>query len=119
MTEKAQDTPITLKEACALYGNKFTVSTLRAEYSRGRLEIFRLGKRDYTTVQSMQEMISKCREEVRRRASTLTESGGNGLSETARASSALAALSQTVTALKQGLPRISGQSIRRNAHRPH
>jgi hypothetical protein len=47
------------------------------------------------------------------------ESAANGLSETERVSSAQAALSQTVTALKQGLPRISGKNTDRNGHRRH
>jgi hypothetical protein len=109
--------PLTLREAGELY--RLKVSTLRAEAARGRLDIFRLGKRDYTTLQSMRDMVRKCQEDGRRRASTLTQAGGNGLSETERASSAQAALKQTVTALKQGLPRISGKSTPRNGHQPH
>jgi hypothetical protein len=104
--------PISLREAAELY--HLGVSTLRAEASRGRLDIFRLGKRDYTTVQAMREMVRKCQEEGRRRVSTLIGDGGNGLSETDRTSSAQAALKQTVTALKQNLPRISPASTSRS-----
>ena len=52
------DEPITLAaEACKLFPRaKLTVSTLRADGGRGRLDIFRLGKRDYTTLRLMQEM---------------------------------------------------------------
>src|SRR6187200_1483381 len=109
--------PLTLKEAGDLYQLK--ISTLRAEASRGRLDIFRLGKRDYTTLQAMKEMVRKCQEEGRRRASTLIQGGDNGLSEMERASSAQAALNQTVTALKQSLPRISGQSTSRSHPKAH
>ena len=60
--------PITLVEACKLYPrSRLTVSTLRAEAARRRLEIFRLGKRDYTTQQAMAEMVRRCREEDYRR----------------------------------------------------
>ena len=115
-----EDDPITLAEACAIYPrSRLTVSTLRGEAARGRLDIFRLGKRDYTTLKSMREMVRKCQEDGRRRASTSTQQGANGSSETARASSARAALNQTVTALKQGLPRISGRSTRRSQARAH
>jgi hypothetical protein len=42
------DEPITLAEACKLFPrSKLTVSTLRAEADRKRLDIFRLGKRDF------------------------------------------------------------------------
>lgn len=110
------DEPITLADACALYPRaKLTVSTLRAEAGRGRLDIFRLGRRDYTTADAMREMIRRCRAADRRRVSTSTPDEGNGLSETARASSAQAALRATVTALKGGLPRISHRSTNRGA----
>jgi hypothetical protein len=107
--------PLTLKEAGDLYQLK--ISTLRAEAARGRLDIFRLGKRDYTTLQAMREMVRKCQEEGRRRACILTQGDGSGLSETERASSAQAALKETVTALKQSLPRISDKSTGRTTVR--
>src|SRR5580704_7829237 len=92
MTSRADDDPITLAEACKLFPHaKLTVSTLRAEAARGRLAIFRLGKRDYTTSSSMREMVRLCREENRRPGSTSTRNANNGLSETERTSSALAA----------------------------
>ena len=116
--EREKDEPLTLKEACALYPRcKFTVSTLRAESSRGRLDIFRMGRRDYTTAAAMREMIRRCQDAARLRASTSTENGDSGSSGTDRASSALAALSQTVVALKSGLPHISGSNTNRSAAR--
>ena len=44
---------LTLKEAAARSG--LTVSTLRAEAARGRLDLFRIGKRDYTTPADLAE----------------------------------------------------------------
>jgi hypothetical protein len=112
--------PITLDEAIKLFpGARMTKSTLRAERDRGHLEIFRLGKRDHTTAKSMREMVRKCRENARRRVSTSTQCGINGSSETGQASSAQAALNQTVAALKAGLPRISGKSTSRSGGRTH
>ena len=112
------DDPISLKDACALYPcAKFTVSTLRAEAARGRLAIFRMGKRDYTTPAEMKEMVRKCRDAARLRASTLTRNESSGQSETERVSSARAALKQTVAALRNGLPHISGRSTHRSAAR--
>ena len=115
-----ENEPITLAEACEIFPRaKLTISTLRAEADRGHLDIFRLGKRDYTTIRSMREMVSKCQEESRRRGFTSIRNADNGLSETAQASSAQAALKQTVTALKAGLPRISGKSTPRSVDHHH
>lgn len=115
MTDAA---PITLAEACTLYPKaRLTISTLRAEAARGRLDIFRLGRRDYTTVEAMREMVRKCQDAARHRASTSIPEGSNGLSETLALSSAQAALNQTVLALKGGLPRISAPSMNRRAAR--
>ena len=114
------DDPIPLREALSLFPKaKLTLSTLRAEAERGRLDIFRLGKRDYTTAKSMREMIRKCQESAGRRDSISTHDAINGSSEMVRASSAQAALNQTVAALKAGLPRISGKSTSRNGVRTH
>ena len=114
MSRPDENEPITLAEACEIFPRaRLTISTLRAEADRGRLDIFRLGKRDYTSVRSMREMVTKCQEESRRRGSISTQTEDNGLSETARVSSAQAALKQTVTALKHGLPHISGANTNR------
>src|SRR5262249_46376823 len=108
--------PITLKEACALFpGARLTVSTLRAEAARGRLTIFRIGRRDYTTAEAMQEMVRLCQESARHRVSISTQNANSGQSETERASSALASLNATVIALKKGWPRISGRNTNRRA----
>ena len=109
MTDSLDERPLTLKEAGELY--RLKISTLRAEAARGRLDIFRLERRDYTTLQSMRDMVRKCQEDGRRRASTSIQGGDSGLSETERASSAQAALKTTVAALRNGLSNISGRNI--------
>lgn len=120
MTPPADDEPITLAEACEMFPrSRFTLSTLRTEASRGRLDIFRIGRRNYTTPAAMRAMVRKCQDAARHRASTSTQDESNGSSETERASSAQAALNQTVAALKAGLPRISGKSTRRSVARAH
>lgn len=117
--EREKDEPITLADACALYpAARLTVSTLRAEAARGRLTIFRLGRRDYTTAEAMREMVRKCQDAARRPASTSIPSDEHGRSETAQVQSAQAALNTTVVALKRGLPRISGLNTNRSAGRP-
>jgi hypothetical protein len=112
------DDPITLREACALYSQaRLTVSTLRAEAARGRLDIFRLGRRDYTTPQAMREMVRRCQDAARRRASISIQDEANGSSETAHVSFAQAALNTTVLALKRDLPHTSARNINRSAGR--
>lgn len=114
------DEPVTLEDACGMFPRaKLTVSTLRAEAGRGRLEIFRLGRRDYTTASAMREMIRRCRDDARLQGSTSMPAGANGSSATDHASSARAALRATVTALKAGLPRISASNTRRSAAQRH
>lgn len=94
------DEPIPLKEACERYLPSATPATLRAEERRGRLEIFPIGKRLYTTRRSMEEMFAKCREERRDRVSTSIRTARTGLSETEQLSSARARVNMTVQMLK-------------------
>jgi hypothetical protein len=108
MTGGLDERPLTLKEAGDLY--RLKISTLRAEAARGRLDIFRLGKRDYTTLDSMRKMVRLCQDAARLRASTSTQGDTNGLSATEQASSAQAALKKTVVALRSGLSNISGRN---------
>ncbi len=113
-----EDQPLPLAEACALFPKaRLTISTLRAEHARGRLDVFRMGKRDYTTLSSMRDMVRKCQDAGRRRASTSTQSEGTGLSETDQASFAQAALSQTVLALKSSSVAILARNTSRSAGR--
>jgi hypothetical protein len=92
VTDIAEDDPITLAEACKLFPRaKFTPSTLRAERKRERLEIFGIGRRDYTTLRSMREMVRLCQQADKRRKSTSIKNDASG---------ALAAANQTVRMLK-------------------
>ena len=114
------DNPITLQEACKLYpGSSFKVATLKAAYDKGMLDIFFLGRRYHTTRAAMDRWVKRCQDAGRRPDCTSMESAANGSSETDRISSAQAALSQTVTALKQGLPRISAKNTDHNGRQRH
>ena len=73
------DEPITLAEARRLFPHaRLTVWTLRAEAHRGRLDIFRLGKRDCTTPRAMREMVKQCQDADHRRASTSMSRASSG-----------------------------------------
>lgn len=97
----ADDTPITLAEACdAVFRGSMTVATLRAEAARGRLTIFKIGRRQYTTLRDVREMIEQCRVERKAPVSISTRGGDNGSSETARISSVRAALRMKADELK-------------------
>ena len=112
------DQPIPLVEACKLFPRaKLTVSTLRVERDRGRLTTFKMGRREYTTKRDMEELVRRCREEGYRRDCISMTPEASGSSEMERVSSAQAALSTTVTALKHGLPRISAKSTPHNGGR--
>jgi hypothetical protein len=115
--ELEPDNAITLAEAHQHFG--FTVSTLRAEAGRGRLTIYKIGKRFYTTPADIREMVRLCRVDQKAPAFTLTRNGNNTLSETDRASSALAAARETAMRLKNSSRNTLVTSInpRRQAHR--
>jgi hypothetical protein len=100
--EPDEDAPITLTEACELaFRNTLTVATLRAEAGRGNLAISKIGRRYYTTLRDVREMVGKCRVEREAQGSISTRSGAPGQSATAANSSARAALRQTVVELKK------------------
>lgn len=104
--------PITLKDAAQHFG--FTVLTLRAEADRGRLTIYKIGKRYYTTPGDIKEMVKQCRVEKKVRDFTLIRGGSSGRSETERASSALAAANETVLKLKNSSRNTSATSTSPN-----
>ena len=103
---------ITLKDAAQHFG--FTVWTLRAEADRGRLTIYRIGKRDYTTPNDIREMVQKCRVVKKGHGFTSTRSGNCGLSETDRASSARAGANETALRLRSASRNTSAISTSRN-----
>jgi hypothetical protein len=98
----ADDDPLPLADACALYPqSRLTVSTLRAEAARGRLKVFRIGRRDYTTRRDLQEMFTRCRDADSRRASITTRPAAIGSSVMAEHSSALASLTASLPKRKE------------------
>lgn len=54
MTDK--DAPITLEKACEYFNNVITPWSLKAEAQRGRLRIFKVGRRQFTTLRDVQEL---------------------------------------------------------------
>jgi hypothetical protein len=99
---------ITLKDAASHFG--YTVSTLRAEADRGRLTIYKIGKKYYTTPADIRDMVQKCRVDQKGHGFTLIRSESSGLSETDRASSAQARARETVMRLKRSSRNISAES---------
>lgn len=100
---------ITLRDAAQHFG--FSVYTLRTEADRGRLVIYKVGKRYYTTPADIKEMVRLCRVDQKARDFTLIRSESSGLSETERASSALAAATETALRLKNSSRNTLGKSI--------
>lgn len=103
------DDPITLKDAASHFG--FSEWTLRTEADKGRLTIYRIGRKDYTTPNDIREMVHLCRVEKKAPASTLIRSVSNGSSETDRASSAQAAANEAVMRLRNSSRNTSVKSI--------
>ena len=106
------DDPIPLKDAAKRYG--ILEATLRTEASRGRLTIYRIGRKDYTTPKDIREMVQLCRVEKRRHDFTSTPSASSGLSETEAASSELAAAREAVLMLRRSSPGISDRNTSRS-----
>lgn len=101
MTAPADTDPITLREASDLvFKGRVGVSALRTEAQRGKLSIFRIGGRDYTTIRDVREMVEKCRVEKHRPDSTSTRKEISGLSAMARDSSALASIENSLRKLR-------------------
>jgi hypothetical protein len=111
----ADDSPITLAEAAAgFFGGRVTAASLRAESRRGRLRVFRVGNKDFTTVADLQQMMEQCRVVPPARASISILSASNGPSETEIASSARAAALETAAMLNPRSRSISAGSTHRN-----
>jgi hypothetical protein len=98
---------LTLKDAAERYG--FTVATLRAEHQRGRLALYRIGKRLYTTPAAIREMLSQCLVEVSAPASIVTRRAASTPYETGRAS--LDAAAQALLTLRGNSRNISRANI--------
>lgn len=99
-----EDDPITLQEAVDMvFRGTVKVSTLRVEALRGNVEIFKVGRRHFTTLRSVRGMMDKCREKRKARGSILTASANNGPSEMEQATTARVALNQTLQGLRRSL----------------
>lgn len=103
------DDPITLKTAAADFGVPFGV--LKANGIAGKLEIYKLGTRYYTTPNAVRSWVRSCLVEPKAPGFTLIRKGSSGLSETDHASSALAAARQTAERLKNSSRNTSARSI--------
>jgi hypothetical protein len=98
------DTRLCLDEAARLEFPDGTVSTrtLRAEAARGKLAIFRIGKKYYTTLAEIDRMVEKC-PVVRISTSDAGPAANHaGQSETEAMRSARAALEASVRELRKG-----------------
>jgi hypothetical protein len=109
--------PITLKDAAQHFG--LTVLTLRAEHDRGRLTLYKIGRRLYTTPADVRAMIQKCRVEQKARGYTSIGRDPSGSFETARISAAQDALRQTINARKSSSLNTSRQSTSPNRQQRH
>jgi hypothetical protein len=103
------DDTITLADAAEHFG--FSVYTLRAEADRGKLAIYKIGKRYYTTPGDIKEMVRQCRVDQKAPDSISTRSARIGSSETERASSALAAANEIAQRLKNSSRNTLGKNI--------
>lgn len=111
MTRSADD-PITLKTAAADFG--VPIGVLKANGVAGKLEIYKLGTRYYTTPTAVRNWVQSCRVEPKAPGFTLIRKGNSGSSETERASSALAAARETAAKLKNSSRNTSAQSTNRS-----
>jgi len=112
--QPSPDTPLRLKDAVkwAFPLGGMTVSGLRREAARGRLAIELIAGKQFTTLRAIAEMREKCRDSHKApdcgsgrpsKAKTASPAKPHGLSETARASAARAALEKTAKELKKRL----------------
>lgn len=102
------DDTITLKDAASHFG--YTVSTLRAEADRGRLTIYKIGKRFYTTPADIKEMVKQCRVELKGHGFISTPRARIGSSATVRDSSGLSAAREIARGLRSASRNTSATS---------
>jgi hypothetical protein len=119
------DTMLRLEAAAELAfpDGSMSVAALRREAAAGRLTIYRIAGKDFTTLSDVQEMKTKCRVQVREHVSGLnqknvTQAAGSsaaqhGSSATERVKSARAALEATAKALNAPLLTTSRASTKR------
>jgi hypothetical protein len=105
----SDDDTITLADAAKHFG--FSVYTLRTEADRGRLVIYKIGKRYYTTPADVKDMVQQCRVDQKVPDYTSIRAAVSGSSEMQRVSSALDAARETALKLKNSSRNTLGQSI--------
>jgi|ERR1035437_9164739 hypothetical protein len=92
----SDDHPIKLTAAAKEFG--MSICTLRAQYDKGNLVAYKIGKHLWTKRKHVFEMVELCRVDRKARGSISIRNDETGLSETDHISSARAALNQTLTA---------------------
>jgi hypothetical protein len=102
---------LTIKEAAERY--RVSPGVLKAAAVSGRLTIYKLGTRYYTTPRDIEDWVDSCRVEQKGQDFTSIRRARSGSSETDRASSALAAARETAAALKNSLRNTSATSTSR------
>jgi hypothetical protein len=121
-SEIEPDDPITLKDACRIaFHDKIKVASLRAEAERGHLTTFRIGKRDFTTLRNVKQMIErkrKCPPVQKDPGFTSTPGASNGSSDMDSVSSARGALRETAKGLKKLSTNISPKVVNLSRRRP-
>ena len=114
------DELLPLSIACqSVFAGMLTPATLRAEARRGRLAIYRIGKRDYTRRSDLERMVQACRVNTEAPGSSSTDSATNGSSETDTKTSAQIALAATLERLKNASRNTSPASMSRRQARHH
>lgn len=103
LPDREEYQPITLDEACLIFRGSLTKATLWAEHKRGRLAIFKIGRRYYTTKFDVEFMVSKCRAAAKAPGYISTRNVGRLPSETERVQSAQAAVKASVIKLRKSL----------------
>jgi hypothetical protein len=118
------DTPLRLEEAVkiAFPRGGMTVSGLRREAARGRLNIEKIANKHFTTLRAIEEMRGLCRDIPKERASGLnpkremqregSQDARHGSFETERTKSALDALRLTARGLSKPSRNTSPENIR-------
>lgn len=108
------DDLLPLSIACqSVFADTLTPATLRAEARRGRLVIYRIGRRDYTTRADIDRMVQACRVNTEAPDCSSTAQETNGSSETDIKTSAQIALAATLERLKDASRNTSQASTNR------
>jgi hypothetical protein len=106
------ETLITLKDACEMFfRGRITVAVLKAEHSKGNLEMSKIGRSYFTTLAKLKAMEAKCRVEAPDRDSGSTKSEEHGPSSTAEAAAARDSLMMKLDELKNSSGNTSLQSM--------